>query len=66
MTPDREFRREEPWYATHRMTSAVGSFDDGFDFGGRFFRLLALLAALKGGFEALKILIRFFKRLFGL
>ena len=48
------------------MTNAhVGSFDDGFGFGG-FFKLLALLAALKGGFEAHRIVYTFFKRLFRL
>jgi hypothetical protein len=45
--------------------SNVGSFDDGIGFGG-LFKLLALLAALKGGFAALGVIIRFFKRLLGL
>jgi hypothetical protein len=43
----------------------VGSFDDGSGFGG-IFKLLALLGALKGGFDALRIVYTFFKRLFRL
>lgn len=47
--------------------SNVGSFDDGFGFGfGGIFRLLLALGALKGGYEALKTIYMFFKRLFSL
>jgi len=42
--------------------TAVASFDDGF---GRLLKLLVLLGAVKGGFEALKVLFGYLKRLFG-